>query len=186
MSDATKKKNWNIYYFWRVGTFAPPSVRECFPCVVASLTFERPFCRGGLCFLTSGSGIFRCWLWIISCNDGSAWHVCLDSTPSSLSTDQTELSYCLQIEMDSFLNRFKLLFIHTPITQRRRQPYVAPFTLPPNSGQISDRDQRASLSPSLPRPPIIGGEVRLKVRGSQIAACIYSSGVLWSRPLLWP
>lgn len=71
------------------------SVGKCFPCVVASLTFERRFCCGGLCFLTSGSGVFWCWLWIISCNDGSAWHVCLDSMPSSLSTDQTELSYWL-------------------------------------------------------------------------------------------
>lgn len=152
MSDATKKQNWNIYYFWRVGTFAPPSVRECFPCVVASLTFERPFCWGGLCFLTSGSGIFRCWLWIISCNDGSAWHVCLDSMPSSLSTDQTELSYCLRIETDRSLNRIKLSFIHTPITQRRRQPYLAPFTFSkqwPNFWSGSE-GVSLSLSPSSP------------------------------------
>ena len=133
MSDATKKQNWNIYYFWRVGKPPPTpptlSVREFFPCVVASLTFRRRFCWGGLCFLTSGSGIFRCWLWIISCNDGSAWHVCLDSMPSSLSTGQTELSYCLQIETDSSINRFQLSFIHTRLTQRRRQPKAAPFSV---------------------------------------------------------
>lgn len=70
---------------------------KCFPCVVVRPMFERRFCSGGLCFLTSASGIFRCWLWIISCNDGSPWHVCLDSMPSSWKADQTELSYRLQI-----------------------------------------------------------------------------------------
>lgn len=83
MSDATEKHYWLIYYFGRAETFLSSMSGKCFPCVVASLMFERRFCSGGLCFLTSGSGIFRCWLWIISCNDGSAWHVCLDSMPSS-------------------------------------------------------------------------------------------------------
>lgn len=162
MSDATKKQNWNIYYFWRVGTFFSPSVSEnFFPYVVASLTFERRFCWGGLCFLTSGSGIFRCWLWIISCNDGSAWHVCLDSMPSSLSTDQTELSYCLLIETDSSINRFKLSFIRTRLSQRRRQPTAVPVTVAKQRLHFWSESEGVSLS----RLPIIGWEVRLKVRG---------------------
>lgn len=182
MSDATKKQNWNICYFWRVGTFFPPlSVREFFPCVVVSLTFERRFCWGGLCFLTSGSGIFRCWLWIISCNDGSAWHVCLDSMPSSLSTDQTELSYCLQIETDSSINRFKLSLIHTRLTQRRRQLKAVTFTITKQWLNFWSGSEGASLSTPYHR---LGGQV--KGEGSQMAACIYSSGVLWSWPLLWP
>lgn len=97
MSDATKKQGWLIEYFlesWDLSSF---SVGKCFPCVVGSLMFERQFCSGALRFLTMAGGIFRCWLWIISCNDGSAWHVCLDSMPSSWNTDQTELSYRLQI-----------------------------------------------------------------------------------------
>lgn len=143
------------------GHFFPLGVRECFPCVVARLTFERRFWRGGLCFLTSGSGIFRCWLWIISCNDGSAWHVCLDSMPSSLSTDQTELSYCLQIETDSSINRFKLSFIHTLLTQRRKQPNAVPFTFTKQRPNFWSGSEGVSLS----RPPIIGWQVRLKVRG---------------------
>lgn len=98
------RESWDVSFF---------SVGKCFPCVVASLMFERRFCWGGLCFLTSGSGIFRCWLWIISCNDGSAWHVCLDSMPSSWNTDQTELSYWLQIETAISMNRLKLSFLHS-------------------------------------------------------------------------
>lgn len=118
MSDATEKHKWLIYYFWESRDVSFFSVGKCFPCVVASLMFERRFYSGGLCFLTSGSGIFRCWLWIISCNDGSAWHVCLDSMPSSLHTDQTELSYWLQIEADIAMKIFKLSFIHTFMQKR--------------------------------------------------------------------
>lgn len=136
------------------------SVGKCSPCVVASLTFERRFCWGGLCFLTSGSGVFRCWLWIISCNDGSAWHVCLDSMPSALSTDQTELSYWLQIEKGISINRFKLSFIPTP-TQKNKVTKTSPSYFLLNSGKMSNRDQRAALS----RTTIICSEVRLKVRG---------------------
>lgn len=61
MSDATKKANLKYLLFQESpDIFFPLSVGECFPCVAASLTFERRFCPGGLCFLTSGSGIFRC------------------------------------------------------------------------------------------------------------------------------
>lgn len=106
MSDATEKRCWLICYSGRMETFLSSALEKSFPCVVACLTFERRFCSGGLCFLTSGRGIFRCWLWIISCNDGSAWHVCLDSMPSSWNTDQTELSYWLQIETGISTSRF--------------------------------------------------------------------------------
>lgn len=113
------------------------SVGKCFPCVVASLMFERRFCSGGLCFLTSGSGIFRCWLWIISCNDGSAWHVCLDSMPSSWNTDQTDLSYWLRIGAGVSLNRLKS-FILT--CQKEKGSSVV------NIGKISEQDQGTALS----------------------------------------
>lgn len=122
MSDATKKHYWLIYYFGRAETFFFFGDGKCFPCVVASLMFERRFCSGGLCFLTSGSGIFRCWLWIISSNGGSAWHECLDSMPSSWNTDQTELSYWLQIETGISMNTFRLSVIRT-LTCKREERY---------------------------------------------------------------
>lgn len=83
----------------------PAPLENVFLVLRRAWRFERRFCSGGLCFLTGGSGVFWCWLWIISCNDGSAWHVCLDSMPSPLSADQTELSYWLESETGISQNR---------------------------------------------------------------------------------
>lgn len=77
--------------------------------------------------------------------------------PSSLSTDQIDLSYCLHIETGISINRLKLPFIHTsPHATKESKP----FTLS-NSGKISNQDQRAAPS----CPPIICSEVRLKLKG---------------------
>jgi len=118
------------------------------------------FCSWGLCFLTSGSGIFRCWLWIISCNDGSAWRVCLDSMPASWNTDQIELSCRLHIEAG--------------IHEKERSHSVAPSSYIKLS-HFRSGSKDSPLSPSYHQ---LGGQV--KGERSQMAACILSSGALWS------
>lgn len=59
-------------------------------------------------------------------------------------TDQTELSYCLQIETDISINKFELSFIHAT---RKEESNQTSFPLPLlNSGDISAQDQGPALS----------------------------------------
>lgn len=86
MTDGSEEHKWLIYFLrksWDFFNSPPLEFFSPFPYVVVSLMFERRFLPQEVCLLSLvGSGIFRCWLWIISCNDGSAWRVCLDSMPS--------------------------------------------------------------------------------------------------------
>lgn len=62
------------------------------------------------------------------------------------------------------MNRFKLSFIHAARAQKGEAVKTRSLLPSPNGVQISDRD-RSLVRPSLDAPPVIGWEVRLKVRG---------------------
>lgn len=193
MTDATEKHNWLIYFFWESRRFFPLHMNIFPPCVVVSPMFERRFCSGGLCFLTRGSGVFRCWLWIISCNDGSAWHVCLDSTPSSWNTDQTELSFSLTWDWERHFYEYTITFTHAhtethcpspPKWQQNQFISLAPSSCIEqwwNFRMLTSFDQGTALFLSY---HLLAGQV--KGDRSQMAACILSSSLLWLWPLSLP